>query len=75
MAKPQATKTLQKAPVVDEDACIGCMACVNECENVFHMNDSGKAEVYAPTGDTKAKIQAAIDICPVQAISWKVTGE
>lgn len=60
-----------KVPVLDEELCIGCMACVHECGNVFRMNDSGKAETYDATGDTEAKIQAAIDICPVQAISWQ----
>lgn len=61
----------KKVPVVDEETCIGCMACVHECGNVFRMNDSGKAETYDATGDTEARIQAAIDICPVQVISWQ----
>ncbi len=66
----EANKTAKK-PVVDEGACIGCMACVNVCPNVFQMNDNGKAEAYNPTGDTEQNIQSAIDSCPTQAISWR----
>lgn len=70
-AEAKKTAPAKKVPVVDEGACIGCMACVNVCPNVFQMNDNGKAEAYNPTGDTGQNIQSAIDSCPTQAISWK----
>jgi ferredoxin len=35
------------------------------------MNDAGLAEVYDPAGASEAKIQEAIDACPVACIFWQ----
>jgi len=60
-----------KKLVVDDNTCIGCGSCTAIAPKTFSLNNSGKAEVMSQTGDSPEKIQEAIDICPVQAISWK----
>ncbi len=62
---------MSKRPVVDQDACISCGLCVSSCPEVFRFNSAGKSEGYDPAGADEAAIQAAIDGCPVQAISWQ----
>lgn len=52
---------------VDQDMCIGCGMCAGIAEEVFRMNEEGKAEAYAEGDD--ASVQEAIDSCPVEAIS------
>ena len=46
-----------KATKVDKDLCIGCGLCCGICDEVFRMNEQGKAEAYQP--------------CPVSAIAWE----
>lgn len=60
-----------KRPVVDQDSCISCGLCVSTCPAVFRFNGAGKSEVFDPAGATEQEIQAAIDGCPVQCISWE----
>ena len=56
---------------VNQDTCIGCGLCCGMCEEVFRMNDDDKAEAYGQVDEgNKADVQAAIDGCPVSAISW-----
>ncbi len=62
---------MAKTPWVDEDACISCGLCVDNCPDVFRFNDDGKAECFNPTGASEAEIQNAVDGCPVQCIYWK----
>lgn len=62
---------MNKIAVVDQDACISCGLCVSSCPAVFRFNSAGKSECYDPTGADETAIQAAIDGCPVQAISWQ----
>lgn len=62
---------MSKIPVVDQDACISCGLCVSSCPTVFRFNSAGKSECYDPDGADEASIQAAMDGCPVQAISWQ----
>ncbi len=59
-----------KVPWVDPDVCIGTMACVNLCPEVFQLNDEGKSEVVNSEGASEIDIQEAIDACPVSAIKW-----
>ena len=37
-----------KATKVDKDLCIGCGLCCGICDEVFRMNEQGKAEAYQP---------------------------
>ena len=55
---------------VDEEKCIGCGACVATAEEIFEMNDEGKAFVkkQPETDSEKEKANNAKEICPVQAI-------
>jgi len=61
---------MAKKVFVDPDCCISCGLCVSICPGVFKFNDSGKSECYNQDGAAEAEIQAAIDGCPVQTISW-----
>lgn len=63
-------KTMSKEVVVNEETCIGCGLCVQLCPKVFAMQDNGKSKTIDSEGDEEPNIQAAIDACPVQAISW-----
>ena len=58
-----------KKPVVDYEACIGCGSCPEICPEVFQMRDD-KAWVVGAEKCTACNCQEAIDVCPVQAISW-----
>lgn len=62
---------MHSSPVVDQEICISCGLCVNSCPLVFRFNSAGKSECYDQSGADEAAIQAAIDGCPVQAISWQ----
>ena len=56
---------------VNQDACVGCGACVSICPDIFSFNDDGLAE--AITKDVQAededKILDAVESCPTEAIS------
>jgi len=55
---------------VDQDTCIGCGLCPSICEEVFELNDEGKA--YAKQPDVPAELEdsakEAEESCPVDAI-------
>lgn len=58
--------------MVDQDTCIGCGLCTSTVDEVFQMNDDGKAEAYNTVSEeNKDVVQNAIDSCPVAAISWE----
>lgn len=59
-----------KRPVVDQETCIGCGACVEVCPTVFELREDEKAWVIGPDKCDTCNCQEAIDICPTQAISW-----
>lgn len=53
-----------------EDGCIGCGQCEAICPEVFRMNDSNEAEVYADvTPELEATAREAADSCPVSVIT------
>ncbi len=58
-----------KKPIVDYDTCVGCGSCVDLCPEVFELRDE-KAWVIGEDKCGTCNCQEAIDICPVQAISW-----
>ena len=55
---------------VNEDACIGCGACLAVAPDVFEMNDNGLAYVAARQigDDLEDAIMEAIETCPTGAI-------
>jgi ferredoxin len=59
-----------KIPVVDYETCIGCGSCPEICPEVFELRGDEKAWVIGPEKCDTCNCQEAIDICPVQAISW-----
>jgi ferredoxin len=56
---------------VDKEKCIGCGLCVSIAEKAFKLSDEGKVEVLAIDEEEEAKVQEAIDSCPVGAIKWQ----
>lgn len=61
-----------KTVTIDQEECVGCGACTEIAEDVFRLNDDGKAEVYGKVTDANEEaVQEAIDTCPVSAISWE----
>ncbi|MEW6657434.1 MAG: ferredoxin [Thermodesulfobacteriota bacterium] len=58
-------------PLIVEEECIACGACVEICPEVFALNESlGFAQVLNPGGAPEEKIQEAMDACPVSCIHW-----
>ncbi len=59
--------------LVDKETCIGCENCVNECAEVFEMEDDGLAVAkdIELSGDSDLLDCAtrAMDSCPVEAIT------
>lgn len=56
---------------VDQDLCISCGLCVNQCPGVFDWNQDQKADAKAnpvPVADEEC-CRGAVDDCPTQAIS------
>lgn len=58
------------SPAVDMELCIGCGSCAEICPEVFEMRDD-KAWVIGPDKCHTCDCQAAIDSCPVEAISME----
>jgi len=58
-------------PVVDEDLCIGCGNCEDECPEVFQLQDDGLAHVITENAGVELYgcVRNAADSCPVDAIS------
>lgn len=60
--------------IVNEDACIGCGACMGSASDVFDFNDDGYAVVKDGvnydelTDEQKDELTDAVDGCPTAAI-------
>ena len=57
--------------IVDEEACIGCGACVSQCPEAFKMDEKTHKSVAKPGAEKVACVDDGIDVCPVDAISKK----
>ena len=55
---------------VNQDACIGCGACVAIADDIFEINDEGlsEAKVDKVSDDNTDKAHEAIESCPTGAI-------
>lgn len=55
---------------VNQEACIGCGACLAIAEDVFEMNEEGLSEtkVEEVPEDKKEQAREAIESCPTGAI-------
>ncbi|MEF3279610.1 MAG: ferredoxin [Elusimicrobiota bacterium] len=54
---------------VDQNTCIGCGLCVNECPDVFEMQgDKAVAKVSNVPANVEDSCKTAAQNCPVQAI-------
>ena len=71
---------MAKVAYVDRNICIGCNVCENECPEVFNVKEDstyGAGVLKSFPNDNvdqapiEAKVQRAIEFCPVQCISWK----
>ncbi|GAV23887.1 ferredoxin [Carboxydothermus pertinax] len=55
---------------VDQDLCVSCGFCVDNCPEVFSWNDEGKSQAIA--GDVPEDLEEAtrecIEGCPTEAI-------
>lgn len=61
-----------KRVVIDEEACMGCEACVEIAPDVFEFDDdAGKARVIMAKGGDEALIEEAMDACPADCITWE----
>lgn len=55
---------------VDMDKCQNYGQCVFEAPNIFRLNDADELEYEATADDSeRGNVEAAIDVCPMQAIS------
>jgi ferredoxin len=52
---------------VDENACVGCGLCVNECADVFELGSDGIAKVKTQTC-TSCNLHEVASQCPVNCI-------
>lgn len=55
---------------VNQDACIGCGACVAIAEDLFELNDDGlsQAKVEMVPEEKKEEATEAVESCPTAAI-------
>ncbi len=59
---------------IDMDKCQHYGQCVFEAEDIFQLDDDGKIN-YAKdvSDDRKDDVKNAVDVCPMQAISFTVS--
>jgi ferredoxin len=61
----------EKAVWVDEAVCIGCRYCAHVACNTFIIEPHlGRSRAVRQDGDSSARIQEAIETCPVDCIHW-----
>lgn len=71
-ASAEATKASHPVPIIDQDLCIGCSACVNACETSVLQIVAGKSAVTNLAACTGAN--ACVEVCPTGACQLTVGG-
>ncbi len=57
-------------PKVNQEKCIGCGLCAEICDEIFYLEDNGKAKARDIEGKDAPKcVKDAIEQCPADAIS------
>ena len=57
---------------VDEETCIGCGLCVEDCPEVFEMNDDkARVKVDEVPEEVLESCKEAAENCPVEAIQME----
>ena len=62
---------MKRIPAVDIADCIDCGGCIELCPEVFRKNEMGYIEVAPLLEYPHSAIQEAINICPVDCITWE----
>ena len=58
---------------IDMDACQNYGQCVFEAEDIFSLDDNGKIQYVKEVPDDRQEdVENAVDVCPMQAISFEV---
>ena len=66
-----ATETTRMKVIVDQEACVGCGLCADNCPEVFEMVDGvAKAKVEEVPAALEDKARDAASSCPVEAIKF-----
>lgn len=55
--------------IIDENACVGCGLCVNNCPDCFEMGDDGIAKIKNHVCPGGCNLQEVASQCPVSAIT------
>jgi ferredoxin len=59
---------------IDMDACQSYGQCVFEAEDIFQLDDDGNIQYTKEVPDDRLEdIENAVDVCPMQAISFTTT--
>jgi len=58
---------------IDMDKCQHYGQCVFEAEDIFSLDDDGKIQYVKEVADDRQEdVENAVDVCPMQAISFEV---
>ena len=53
---------------IDENMCVGCGICENNCPECFELNEEGIAVVKEGCDGTSCDLEETANMCPVSAI-------
>jgi len=53
---------------VDQETCIGCVACVSICPEAFEMNEDGSKAQVKPNNAPESTLKEAETVCPSDSI-------
>jgi ferredoxin len=59
---------------IDMDSCQNYGQCVFEAEDIFQLDDDGNIQYTKEVPDDRLDdVESAVDVCPMQAISFTTT--